>query len=128
MYRGTAVIQGVYYLVTGLWPVASPGTFQLITGRKRDVWLVKTVGLLLAGIGGMLLLNVRRGMEEPEVPALGGASAAILAGVDIVYYRKGTLRWVYLLDALAEIGIIAGWAGAVRRWRRSGERQHDGKG
>lgn len=129
-YRGVAQAQGLYYLVTGLWPVVSPGTFQLITGRKRDVWLVKTVGLLLAGIGGVLLLNVRRAAVEPEIPALGSATAAILAGVDMVYYRKGILRWVYLVDALAEVGIIAAWSMAAGRLDRGGgsaERQHDGE-
>jgi hypothetical protein len=50
----------------------------------------------------------------PEVPALAIGSAATLAVVDVVYYRQGILRWVYLVDALGEIALIVGW---VTAWR-----------
>jgi hypothetical protein len=34
--------------MTGLWPLVSIGTFQQVTGPKTDLWLVKTVGVLIA--------------------------------------------------------------------------------
>jgi hypothetical protein len=114
-----SLIQGLYYVVTGIWPVASAGTFQLITGPKRDVWLVKTVGALLGGVGAVLALAGWRDTVQAEIPLLGMASAATLATVDIVYYRKGILRWVYLVDALLEAGLIAGW---IAGWRSSRSR------
>jgi len=30
------LIQGVYYLLTGLWPLVSIETFQMVTGPKTD--------------------------------------------------------------------------------------------
>ncbi len=36
--------QGLYYTVSGLWPLISLRTFTLVTGPKVDLWLVKTVG------------------------------------------------------------------------------------
>src|SRR4051794_17610666 len=47
-------LQGLYYLVTGVWPLVSIETFQtvtgwktdhLVTGRESDHWLVMTVGV-----------------------------------------------------------------------------------
>jgi hypothetical protein len=43
-----AARQGVYYLLTGVWPLPSIGSFQRVTGPKTDLWLVRTVGVLVA--------------------------------------------------------------------------------
>jgi hypothetical protein len=45
-----ALIQGIYFFVFGIWPILSMSTFLKITGPKTDLWLVKTVGLILAQI------------------------------------------------------------------------------
>lgn len=46
--RTLAFLQGTYYLLTGVWPFASMGTFLAVTGPKTDLWLVRTVGALVA--------------------------------------------------------------------------------
>jgi hypothetical protein len=101
--------QAVYYVVTGLWAIVSIGTFQKVTGPKTDTWLVKTVGVLIIVIGGVLGLAGRRGEPVPEVPVLAVGSAAGLTAIDIIYVAKKRIRPVYLLDAVAEIGLIALW-------------------
>lgn len=110
-----ALSQGIYYVVGGIWPLLSIGTFQLVTGRKRDLWLVKTVGLLLTAIGAVLISAARGKRASPEIVLLGAASAGVIGGVDVVYYRKGILRWIYLVDALIEIAFAIGWFAARRR-------------
>ena len=52
-----ALLQGAFFAVTGIWPLISPGTFQKVTGPKVDFWLVKTVGILIAVIGSVLMLD-----------------------------------------------------------------------
>src|ERR1051325_9114038 len=42
-----AVAQGVYYVVSGAWPLVYIDSFQKVTGRNTDLWLVHTVGLLV---------------------------------------------------------------------------------
>jgi hypothetical protein len=113
-YRPVAAVHAAYWIVTGVWPVVSIGSFQWLTGRKRDLWLVKTVGLLLAVIGAVIGLAGRRDLTAPEIPALAIGSAATIATVDILYYRKGVLRWVYLVDAVGEIALIGWWLAAWR--------------
>jgi hypothetical protein len=114
-FRAVATVHAAYWIVTGVWPVVSIGSFQWVTGRKHDLWLVKTVGLLLVVIGAVIGMAARRGSTSPEIPTLAIGSAATVAAVDILYYRKGVLRWVYPVDAAGEIALIAAWLAAWRR-------------
>ncbi len=113
-----SLAQGLYYLVTGLWPLASMRAFERVTGPKTDRWLVKTAGILIAVIGGVLTLAGLRGRRSPEVPLLAAGSAAGLAGIDTVYAARGRISRIYLLDALAEGALLVGWALAWRRASR----------
>ncbi len=112
-----SLAQALYFVLTGLWGIASIRTFQKVTGPKVDIWLVKTVSLLVVSIGGVLGMAGYRRNAEPEVPALGISSAAGLAAIDVIYTAKGRIRPVYLLDALAEAILIGAWAFAWRKRR-----------
>jgi hypothetical protein len=101
--------QGAYFVLTGVWPLLSMRTFEAVTGPKRDRWLVRTVGVLVAVIGTALLLGGRRRRVGPEERRLAGASAAGLGAVDVVYAARGTISKVYLLDALVEAALAAAW-------------------
>lgn len=107
-----AWIQGIYFLVTGIWPLVSIGTFQLVTGPKVDLWLVKTVGLLIAVIALTILMAAwrgQRGQIAPEVRFLAAGSAAALAAIDIIYALSDRIWDIYLLDAVAEIVLVVLW-------------------
>jgi hypothetical protein len=103
-----ARLQGLYFFVTGVWPLVSMRTFEAVTGPKVDRWLVKTVGVLVAVIGASLMLADRRPAAATTALAVG--SAAGLGAVDVVYATKGRISRVYLLDAVLEALIIAAWA------------------
>ncbi len=107
-------LQGLYYAVTGMWPIVHLASFMAITGRKRDTWLVKTVGGLIAAIGVTLLAG-RSGPARPTVSLLGVLSALVLAAVDVVFVGRRTIRPVYLLDAAAELALAAAVAGSAGR-------------
>jgi cytochrome b subunit of formate dehydrogenase len=51
-----ALSQGSYYVLTGLWPLLHRSSFLAVTGPKVDLWLVNTVGALLAVTGLVLLV------------------------------------------------------------------------
>lgn len=104
-----ALGQGLFYLVTGIWPLFSRRTFEKVTGPKVDFWLVQTAGVLISVIGSVLISAGLRRKVIPEIAALGIGSAVGLTGVDIVFTAKNRISPVYLLDALAEIGIITLW-------------------
>ena len=123
MQRRLALAQGAYYLVSGLWPLVSMRTFELVTGPKVDRWLVRMVGLLAATIGGVLTVRAVRDTpaQRPD-PVLAATSAVAFAAVDVFYALRGRISRVYLGDAAVELGLAAGWLFASRkgRGRRAG--------
>ncbi len=114
-----SLAQGLFYAATGAWPLVDAGSFQKVTGPKTDLWLVKTVGALVAVVGGALTLAGARRRTTPELALVGAGCAAALAAVDAVYVAKRRISPVYLLDAAAEVALVAAW-GAALRGERSG--------
>ena len=110
-----ALGQGLYYAVTGIWPLLSMRTFEVVTGPKTDKWLVKTVGVLVAVIGAALALAGWRRNVAPESAILAAGSAAGLGAIDTVYATKGRISKIYLLDAIVEAALVVAWAAARRR-------------
>jgi hypothetical protein len=111
---GIALIQGGFYLATGIWPLVHLPSFEAVTGPKVDGWLVRTVGVIIAVCGAVLMLAGLRRNVGLEAELLGIGNAAGLAGIDIIYVARRRIAPIYLMDALAEILIIAGWALARR--------------
>jgi hypothetical protein len=111
-----ALGQATYFLVTGIWPLVDLRTFEAISGPKVDDWLVKTVGVQVGVVSCVLALAASRLRVTPEVELLAIGSALGLATNDGVYVSRRRIRPIYLLDALIELGFVAGWA-AVRRGR-----------
>lgn len=101
-------IQGFFYLLTGMWPLISMTSFMMVTGPKKDIWPVKTVGIIISCSGLVFLYT---GLVNPMVPVETLLLAVInglgLAAVDLHYVRKGIIRRVYLLDAGVEILMAA---------------------
>ena len=105
-----AWFQGVYYIVAGFWPIPGIDSFMMVTGPKTDIWLVRTVGLLLVAVGAVLCLAAKRKRITLEVIVLGGGAALALTGIEIFYVLNGTISKIYLLDAAVEILLIVGWS------------------
>ncbi|RJQ65710.1 MAG: hypothetical protein C4519_27390 [Desulfobacteraceae bacterium] len=102
-------IQGLYYLVMGLWPVLNIGSFEEVTGPKTDLWLVKTVGILIVVCGFVLVLSAYRRRIRLEVAFLGIGIALALIIIELVYVTIGTISPIYLLDAVVQALLIVGW-------------------
>ena len=121
-----AFVQGTYYAVTGLWPLLSISTFQLVTGPKTDTWLVQTVGVLVLAIALALLLAALRRQVRLETRVLGVASAVAFLLVDVVFYAQGRIGAIYLADAALELLLVAAWlAPGFLGERRQDARQPD---
>ena len=120
--RALAIGQGAFYVATGLWPIVSLRTFEAVTGPKADGWLVKTAGVLITAIGAGLTSAGLRGRVTPDLKLVAVGAAAGLTAIDVVYVRRGRIAPVYLLDALAEVGLIGAWAAAQALGRGRGGR------
>jgi hypothetical protein len=114
--RLTPLVQGVYFIGTGLWPVVHLPSFEAVTGPKLEKWLVRTFGALVAAVGSALVVGATgRGAGSRVLVTLGVGSALALGLADGIYVAKGRIRRVYLLDLVAEGAILGAWVLEGRR-------------
>ena len=125
-YRAICLIQGLYYFVTGLWPLLSIDSFQavtgpktdhLVTGRPGDHWLVYTVAALITAESLVFLFAAWRAQPVTEVAILAIASSLALISIDIIFVVRQTIHSIYLGDAVAEVILIFIWLLVVYRGR-----------
>ncbi|MBI3542810.1 MAG: hypothetical protein HY075_05990 [Deltaproteobacteria bacterium] len=120
-----AIGQGAFYLASGLWPLFDLESFEKVTGPKTDDWLVKTVGLLLATTGVVLLDAGFRAWTEDDLPgelvAIAGGEALVLGGVSSFYSLVGRISKIYLADAAVELALALAWRAASPARGRSVE-------
>ena len=112
-------VQGVFYVASGLSPFVSRRAFEAVAGPKREWWLVQTVGAIVGVLGAGLLSAAARDRVTPEVVGVAAGTAGVLAAIDTVYVARGRIRVTYLLDAAAEVGLVAALARARRPSTRS---------
>jgi hypothetical protein len=103
------LIQGIYYLITGLWPIAHIRSFMAVTGPKTDLWLVKTVGAITIAIACVLLFAYATQEMNHTIKLLPILSAAAFTIIDIYYPLKGVISKVYLIDSAIQILFILAW-------------------
>ena len=115
LFAKIATAQGLIWAVSGVWPVVSMRSFLAVTGPKQDLWLVKTVGLLVSVAGAALLDAGLADRRSRDLRRIAAGSAAVLAAIDVVYVAKGRIPRVYLLDAAMELGFDAAWLAEARR-------------
>jgi hypothetical protein len=115
LLTAVAAVQGVYFLVTGVWPLLHIESFMAVTGPKTDLWLVYTVGSLIAVVGAVLLMAARSGRVTPEVAFLAVGSALALTAIDVIFVTRKVIDPIYLADAAAEVLLVNWWAVAWSR-------------
>lgn len=101
------LVQGAYYLTTGLWPLVHMESFERVTGRKTDRWLVRTVGVLVGAIGWGLLQSGRRGYLSKDMRSVSQLAAAGIIAVEVPTALRGRISPIYLADAIVELGLLA---------------------
>ena len=116
--RTMSLIQGLYYVASGLWPLVSMDTFVAVSGPKTDLWLVRTVALLIICIGAAVLLAAKANRVTAPIVFLALSAASSLAWTDTYYSLRGVIWPIYLLDAFAEAILLAGWAASYLISRR----------
>jgi hypothetical protein len=112
--------QGIFYFLTGVWPLVDIASFMAVTGPKTDLWLVRTVGWLILLSGIAFFFEGRSPSPSKNFARLACGEALALAGIDIYYVLKNTISWVYLIDATIELLLVIIWIIILARFRNSG--------
>jgi hypothetical protein len=124
LFTALCWLQGLYYGVTGVWPLVSVRTFKLVTGEQgktdnlqtgldADHWLLMTVSVLITAISGTLIVAAVRKTQALELAVLAIAAAAGLTAIDVTYTMRGLILPIYLVDAAVEIALILSWLTAL---------------
>jgi hypothetical protein len=110
-------VQSLYYFLTGLWPLFHIASFMEVTGYKTDIWLVKTVGVLIVSVASAFLVELFCRENSSAVVCLSISSAAGLMGIDLYYSLNEVISKVYLIDAVAQLLVIGSWIPVLIRSR-----------
>jgi hypothetical protein len=109
LYKALLWIQGLYTLLTALWGLIDIDSFMAVTGPKNDIWLVKTVSVVLLAIAAALITY--HFIQGDPLPAmvLGLLTSAGLAAIDFYYSGRKVISTVYALDGIAEVAFAFVW-------------------
>jgi hypothetical protein len=103
------IAQGIYTILTSLWPIIHIKSFLFITGPKTDVWLVKLVSLLLLCMGISFLMEVSQKHLSVTIKQLALNSAVVLFVVDLYYSYYNIIPEVYVIDGFIQLLFICLW-------------------
>lgn len=109
LFRWTLWLQTIYYFVTALWPLVDIDSFMFVTGPKTDVWLVKSVGMLLVPITLCFLLHLFMEVNHWPVAILAAGCCIGFIAIDVYYVLNDVISPIYLADAVAEFILLIGW-------------------
>ena len=109
LYMLTLWAQGIYTFFTAVWPIVDIESFMLVSGYKTDIWLVKTVSILLIAVSVCLLINTSSVHPTLSIIILALLVAVGMAYVDFYYSLNGTISKIYMADGFVEILFIISW-------------------
>jgi hypothetical protein len=95
-------IQGWFYVLMGVWPIMHMMSFEMVSGPKKDKWLVKTVGLMIC-CSGIIFLKFS---NDDAARFLAILNAVCLGSIDVYYVMKKIIWKTYLIDAVIEVGFL----------------------
>ena len=101
--------QGVYTLLTAVWPLVDIQSFMRVTGPKTDIWLVKTVGAILIPISITLMSYAWIKTDKRPALLLGMLTCISFIVIDFYYASADVISDIYMLDGLLEIGFLIYW-------------------
>jgi hypothetical protein len=118
IYTITLWVQSVYYLITALWGLLHIESFMAVTGPKTDVWLVKTVSVLILPVVVCLVAGHLLHVHPLLVILVAATAAAGFAAIDFYYTAGKVIRWVYAVDGVVQTVLLLVWIFLLMQWRK----------
>ena len=116
IYTALLWIQGTYTLFTALWALVDIESFMMVTGPKTDIWLVKTVSVLLLPITTAFFYALYFRTDQRLIIIIGLVTSLALACIDFYYTANKTIRWVYAADGVLETLFCITWLYLLKRF------------
>lgn len=103
--RVAMIVQGTYYILTGLWPLAHFSSFSRAVALQVNPFQAQAFGAVLVIIGAHLLEAGRREPPGASATLLGIAVAGAIAVIDLVWLPRLAVPSALWGDLLAEVAI-----------------------
>jgi hypothetical protein len=101
--------QGFYTFATAVWALIDIESFMVVTGPKTDIWLVKTVSVVLVPIGVSLILPAFFPSTFWQPFVIGALSAVGLAMIDFYYSSNDIISDIYFWDGILQCLFLLCW-------------------
>ena len=101
--RRVLVMQGGYYLLTGLWPLIHFGSFADAVALVINPFQAQVFGAVIAVVGGSLIEAARRGPPAAATTALGITVAGAIALVGLLWLPRQAASSALWLDLAVEV-------------------------
>lgn len=109
LYRSLLWVQGVYSLITAVWPIVHIDSFMAVTGPKTDLWLVKTVSVLILAIALFLLVQIKYLLPVVPVAIMAITMSAGLLIIDFYYPAIDRISGIYMADGILQFIFLCTW-------------------
>jgi len=109
IYRGLLWVQAIYTFLTAAWGLIDIDSFMEVTGPKTDIWLVKTVSVLLLPVVVCFFSALFLKMPFLPVFLIAVITTARLASIDFYYTARHTIKWIYAIDGIVELIFLMVW-------------------
>lgn len=97
--------QGVYYILTGLWPLIHFSSFASAVAMQLNPFQVHAFAAVIVVVGGSLLEAARREPPGPFPTLLGAAIAAALSIVSLWWLPRLGEASVLWIDLVLEVAL-----------------------
>jgi hypothetical protein len=109
IYKSLLWIQGLYSLVTAVWPIVHIRSFIAVTGPKTDIWLVETVAVLILAIAVLLLVHLRYLLPILPVALMAITMSVGLLVIDFYYPSVYRISKIYMVDGILQMIFLVTW-------------------
>src|SRR4051812_18856859 len=83
-----AALHGLYYVTSGIWPIVDLPSFEAVSGRKRDRWLVRTMGAVFVAVGASLVTAAARRKVDTPTQVLGVGVPIAVTAAELYYVGR----------------------------------------
>jgi hypothetical protein len=98
-------IQGVYYLLGGLWRLLHARSFERVAGPKPDQFQTDVTAALFTAVGTALIAGTRKSTPRGAVRVLAISAPIAVAIIDLRHRQQ--IRRLFRLEAAVEIAFAA---------------------
>lgn len=101
--RRVLIAQGVYYVLSALWPVLHFSSFARAVALTLQPFQAHAFAAVIAVVGGALVEAARREPPGPYPTTLGAAFAAAIAFVSLLWLPRLGAASVLLVDLIIQL-------------------------